>query len=289
MKKANNFKDLRMSGFVKWFHHLIMFITYPFRHFYIFFSVVLLACIFIIGIPLLHDVPFKQIPAWYQNLFTLQMPARVHRIMGTPKQIKPKRFKKDIKLTHAVLEPKPAATNKAITKEEPVIEQPTKYATWDIHKKPEHESIQKQVVVDTPEPVVDAVKSTEPEPVKPEPAETIKESTSSSFLKYRKLDNSELTYFQTPQRISGETIIYGPNELSVDDTFVYLYGIYTNPNLYDVTKARAYLRELVADSTVECYIVAQTSKGIATAICFADGKNINQSMVNAFLADNVAL
>ena len=159
-------------------------------------------------------------------------------------------------------------------KEEVAVSEPTKYASWNVHKPTFEERPQKP----------------EPENIlQPQSAQKNLALSPMPNLQYKKLKDLNLVYLDTPERITGETIIYGANELSVDDTYLYLYGIYTNPNIHDVQKARTYLRELIADKNVECYIVAKTQKGLATAICFADGKNINQNMVNAYLADNIAL
>lgn len=289
--KKHDFKDLRLSGFVKWFHHLVLFITYPFRHFYIFFSVLLLALIFIIGIPLLHDIPLKQIPSWYEDLFSSELPAQVRRIMAKPKQISLKKFKKEIKLHHAAPEQAQVVIQPEDNEPEPeIIREPTKYPHWDI----KHEKSPDVVLTPSAKEEEDTVQK--PEDTTPQPQNVVLnqvapvvEQKPSQKLQYRKLGDLSLIYLPTPRRVSGDVIIYGANELYVDDTYLYLYGIYTNPKSYDVNKARAYLRDMIAGKTVVCYVVAETMKGVATAICFADEKNINQSMVDAELADNVAL
>ena len=97
------------------------------------------------------------------------------------------------------------------------------------------------------------------------------------------------TYLDEPEIIFGSVIIYGPNEFYIEGKYLYLYGIFTDPAKYDVAKAQTYLRELINGEKVECYIIAKTLDGIETAICLKDGRSINQSLVDAGFADNIAL
>ena len=54
-------------------------------------------------------------------------------------------------------------------------------------------------------------------------------------------------------------------------------------------KANVYLKELADKKTLECEIVAYTYQNHATAICFLDGMSINQNLVDAGFATDVAL
>ena len=151
-------------------------------------------------------------------------------------------------------------------------------------------SVADNVVAPKAEPIVQIQKKQKKEePVQVKEKKMIVQKTNVPELKYQKRDDLDLSYYQTPKHISGEAIIYGANELYIDDTYLYLYGIYTDPNIHNEGQARSYLRSLIAGQNVDCYIVAKTKDDIATAICFSANKNINEHMVRAYLADNVAL
>jgi endonuclease YncB( thermonuclease family) len=78
--------------------------------------------------------------------------------------------------------------------------------------------------------------------------------------------------------------------LYIDGTYVYLYGIYTNPDIYDAAEAQLYLEQLVEGKEVYCDVVAYTTQTqMATALCFVDGVFINGDMVQNSLALDVAL
>lgn len=310
MSEKVNLKNLGLEGMAKWVHRFVMFVTYPFRHFYVFLIVLLIIASVCVALPLLNGAPLKEIPTWYTQKLTVVQSLKNVQIKSISKKMKETKFKKEVKLKHAEYEPKvESVENVAELKEK----KPEKYRAWNIKNKtvspkgeikaavlneqaqeettveiekvdlptPEKAKIEKETVVeiektDSSEPDIQIKEETVSEEIKPE-------------LKYQKRDDLDLTYYQTPKYIAGEAIIYGANELYVDDTYLYLYGIYTDPNIHNEVRARAYLRSLIANKTVECYIVAETKDGIGTGICFAAGKNINQSMVDAYEADNIAL
>lgn len=125
-------------------------------------------------------------------------------------------------------------------------------------------------------------------------AEQVQKTDQKPILKdirsYYRVDKSlPLVYEQTPKEITGTAFVFKPNELSVGNTYMYLYGIYTNPKKYDTQKALTYLKELADGQTLTCRIVAYTRRKIATGVCFINSMSLNQSMVDAGFADNVAL
>ena len=106
---------------------------------------------------------------------------------------------------------------------------------------------------------------------------------------YRRDDTLPLVYEDTPQTVKGETFVFSANEISVGNTYIILYGIYTDPEKYNQEDANQYLKELADGKMLECKIVAYTLHSIATGVCFLDGRSINQNLVDAGFADNVAL
>ena len=96
-------------------------------------------------------------------------------------------------------------------------------------------------------------------------------------------------YEDTPTTVEGETFVFSANEISVGNTYIILYGIYTDPEKYNQDEAGQYLKELADGKMSECKIVAYTQHNIATGVCFLDGRSINQNLVDAGFADNIAL
>ena len=107
---------------------------------------------------------------------------------------------------------------------------------------------------------------------------------------YEYLENRGLIYPQKPDILTGMPTIRGANSLYMNNVFLFLYGIYTDPHRYNVADAEKYLRDLTANTQVYCAVVAYTAHShTATALCFANGVFINRAMVERDLADNVGL
>ena len=107
---------------------------------------------------------------------------------------------------------------------------------------------------------------------------------------YKIMDNQQLEYVKEPKSYGGSATVVGSNSLYVADMFVYLYGIYSDPQFHDLVQAQEYLVELTENKNVECYVVAYTTQTqTATAICFAGDVFINKALVDKYLASNIAL
>lgn len=98
-----------------------------------------------------------------------------------------------------------------------------------------------------------------------------------------------LIYIKNSIAIEGAAEVQNANEMVVDGTYVFLYGIYVDPNLPKGIEAKKYLEVLVKDKKVHCDIVAYTYQEIATALCYVDGESINQKLVDEGFSKNVAL
>lgn len=107
---------------------------------------------------------------------------------------------------------------------------------------------------------------------------------------YVKNTSLNLEYLPKVEYVAGKADIVGPNSMFVDDTFVFLYGLYSDPRMYDTRAAEQYLEEATKDKVVSCYIVALSLRNDkATALCFVDGLFINKALTDKGLAQNVAL
>lgn len=98
-----------------------------------------------------------------------------------------------------------------------------------------------------------------------------------------------LVYVKEVKSIVGNAIVHNANEIVVDGTYIFLYGIYVDPNLPKGIEAKRFLEQFIKDKTVRCDIVAYTYQNIATGLCFVDDDNINQTLVEENFSRNVAL
>lgn len=98
-----------------------------------------------------------------------------------------------------------------------------------------------------------------------------------------------LVYLKDPVSVSGKALVQNANEIIVDGTYIFLYGIYVDPNLPKGIEAKKYLEQFVKDKVVRCDIVAYTYQDIATALCYVDDDSINQRLVDEEFSRNVAL
>ncbi len=308
--KFDQFRDLKIKGFSKILHRLFLILTYPFRHPIRFLLFILFIIAVLIGAALVKGVSFYDIPKWYFTKIEQTEPkediAFVKQVLLSHAQKldvphKLQAFKKSITFSKVSMSEtkeniaeknEQKVQNKA--KEEPVLPR-KKYAVWNIQKNaPADQSsnvqsntlkkeIEEKDITLEKEKIEGSInqisEKLEPIEIAPLPEKVL----------YRKLDTLGLRYLDDPVIISGEAIVYGPNELYVADTYLYLYGIYTSSVKYNASKAAQYLRELVDSRTLECHVVAYTADDIATAVCLIDGRSINQHMVDAGMADNIAL
>ncbi|MBR6327594.1 MAG: hypothetical protein IKR60_01810 [Alphaproteobacteria bacterium] len=241
--------------------------------------------------------------------------------------VKIKKFAKKIALRHAEPEVKhhepaePKKVEDAVVAE--VIEEPSepiKYRVWEIKQPLPHaptaenieSEVQKEdsaaseaekieepvkaviVTIEEEQPAQsEEIKVSEPVQEIEKPAATeepvLETEDEEMPLLYRKVANLGLTYLDNPVLIEGDAVLYGANELYVQDTYLYLYGIYTDPIKYDVRDVTDYLRKIIGEEKLQCLIVAYTKEGVATGLCFKGDTNINQMLVDEHMAENIAL
>ena len=91
---------------------------------------------------------------------------------------------------------------------------------------------------------------------------------------------SGLDYLDKIVTIEGEAEIHNVNELSVDGVYVFLYGIYAEPQSYEGVKGREFLKNLIGEEKIRCDVLAYTQDGrIATAECYINNIDINKALV----------
>ncbi len=102
-------------------------------------------------------------------------------------------------------------------------------------------------------------------------------------------EGSRLRYLDEPVEISGEVTVYNANELEVGGTYLFLYGIYANPQDARGVKGGVFLKDALKGETVTCRILAYTADDVATAECFVEGISINDVLVERGFSDRVSL
>lgn len=104
---------------------------------------------------------------------------------------------------------------------------------------------------------------------------------------YKENSKFGLRYLPEFLEIRGVAQVYNPNEIMVGNTYVILYGIYTDPKSQNYAYAKDFLQEKVGGKTIRCDIVAYTKQEVATAVCYAGAKSINDELVETHLAKRV--
>ena len=58
-------KDIKIHGWGKVLHIIVMGLTYPLRHFFKFLAFLLVFIVILMAIPMMFGVSYKDIPSWY--------------------------------------------------------------------------------------------------------------------------------------------------------------------------------------------------------------------------------
>ncbi len=222
-------------------------------------------------------------------------PERKHFVAWNVPEFKKAKYKPTAGFSGAVVR---SGTRKTASKprfEKAHIDEEKNIAEVEAEEENIAEAEAEEVLITTAE-VLAENKQEEPLIEKPKKIEKVKTPTKDDFYGgeladyYEVAENRGLVYLQKPEVLYGAAEIVGPNSLYVDDTFVFLYGIYTDRKEYDYAAAKAYLADLTAKKLVRCEIVAYAAQTrAATALCFIEGTFINKAMVQRNLAQNIAL
>lgn len=299
-------KSIRLHGFNKFLHSVFMVVTYPVRHIFIFSICVIIFLAVLIALPLLFGVSANHIGDWYllkcnKNNICTEIQEKIEKAVKTePSEVSaPKIIRaQQVEDTEAMKESRRVfkKTDAPIAPEDAELESEIKpkkqYKIMNIKKNPpiSRAEVMPEVVKaesKTVEPVVVSQPVVLPALQPEKPVVVAPELPASKY--YRRDDTLPLVYEDTPQTVKGETFVFSANEISVGNTYIILYGIYTDPEKYNQEDANQYLKELADGKMSECKIVAYTQHNIATGVCFLDGRSINQNLVDAGFADNVAL
>ncbi|MBR1649226.1 MAG: hypothetical protein IJ689_06500 [Alphaproteobacteria bacterium] len=278
--------DVRqISGLAGVIHRAVMFVTYPIRK--------PLRCLMFLGaigviaycIPMFYGVKPKEVYDWYLKLYS-----DVKNQVIVPQTLKG---------TDALVERPKQTSSRDVRRQmfEVVSGQASKKVdvlanqARDVVDIRDIRRAEEEVEAPRAQMVIPQV-SREPEIVapKPKPVPSAPAKSKERFdysLHYGEYSN--LDYLDKPLIISGTAKIHNANELTINDTYIFLYGIYSNPLNGRGVKAGVLLKEFAKDAEVVCEIIAYTKEDkIATAECYIDDIDINALMVEKGYSDRVA-
>ena len=313
-KIKNKWLEMRINKWLAWLHKFVITTTLPIRRFWFILIGVIIFGIILAIIPLYYGVGFKHISNWYSTIFnsseTQEAHEKTEQIISTGME----------NSAEILAEPTENIENKA--------DNHRRFAIWNVpefkkadYRLPKHSAAPKTPLEKTQKAfaaLAEAVRQKTQEinamPKKisdSAPAQKSKDSAPSKSTQqitspetvaepiyfegkiedyYEILENHNLVYLNEPEIINGSAEIVGPNSLYVNNTFMFLYGIYSDPDEYDISAAEQYFRDLTSAAPIHCEVVAYALQtNTATALCFVNGYLINKSMVNHNFARNVAL
>lgn len=285
----------KLYGWDKFLYNIYMILTFPVRRWWVILSILATILLVLIIIPTIDGVKKEDIVDWYKAklIHSDIYKAKNKTIAMLSKKVNT--FKNNF--TGVLTNSSEAEISSAEKKKESnlvswnVAEFKKAKYTPSTKNKNSSKKVQdsntfamiKQQIKQKSQEQIDAVINSDVQSV-----ENLDENDITTYYDIR--TDLNLEYLNEPETVSGTAIISGANELYITDTFVYLYGIYTNPHKYNIVEVKKYLEDITKNQTVECDIIAYSTQTQAkTALCFVNGVLINKQMVSENLADNVAL
>lgn len=303
MTRKSEWAEMRINGLLGWVHKVVMFITFPFRKFWQIISVLLLLLIVIIAIPMFYGVAFTDIIDWYKDKLPMSDVADIKDEAKTKIDAGMTSLKQKVK----DIIPGDGAASEAQKADK---ENKPRFVTWNVAEfnrakyEPKQKSGRKAVTGNDKETFSALKKDASERKAFQEnniaTAENKMDNGNADedalpevgdlFSYYRVLKNRDLAYVSEPEVLYGFVDVVGPNNIYINNTYIYLYGIYSDPNVYDEAAAISYVQSLVNGRKVRCDVVAYTVQTqTATALCFVDNILINKAIVEQGYANNVAL
>lgn len=273
-----------MTGWAAFFHKLTMFILFPLRKPLIFFPLLLILFL----APTFNGVKPAEVHLWYWGKIKQYALVVTDFVAEKSKSVMPKDFKIKVpSLSGSVSGSK--GTDKLVD-----------YPTVDVNA---NRRAMFERASGSPVVPVDIVAEDEygygedEEPLDDseidDNEETVEKSTETPEIQEVRIKpakrNLPLVYLDEPKEVIGVVKVHNANELEVDGTYIFLYGIYVNPDTEQGIYAKKFLENMVKNQIVRCSIVAYTLQDVATGMCYLNGENINRMMVTNKFSKNVAL
>lgn len=283
-QKKNDENLKKITGFTGVIHKIVMFVTYPFRK--------PLRCLFFLAalgalayfIPVLYGVKPDAVYDWYVNLAhdVNEQVILPHNRKGTDTLVETADIRPTAREVRRQMFAK--ASGQAPQKVDVLASQAGDVVNIDdIRRASEDTPAYRLPMADVSEDEPEFVKAPVPQPAAV-PAVPEKFDYRSHFGEFDSLD-----YVDEVVEVRGAAKVYNANELSVGDTYIFLYGIFSNPLNERGVRAGVFLKSFVKDEEVRCEILAYTKDGgVATAECYVGDVDINRLMVTKGFSDKVS-
>ena len=242
------YEKQRLHGWEKFIYNMYMILTFPVRKWWVILSILATVLLVLIIIPTLEGVQKEDIWDWYKAKWThsdvyktknktiekLSRKAEeikngVKGVLPASEQPQAKEKKESNLVSWNVAEFKkakfvPQAETKQTSNKK--VQDSNTYALIKAEMKKKNENKNKQ---------------TSPKVEVPEVAD---EQQENEQVYYEVRTDLNLEYLDEPETIVSTATVTGANELYIDDTFVYLYGIYTSPRKYDLAEVKKFLEAI---------------------------------------------
>ena len=292
-------ENKRYFDWDKFCYNAYMILTFPVRKWWIILSVLATVLMVLIIIPTIEGIKKEDIVDWYKAKWTYSDVNKAKNKTIAMMSRKLKSLKKNVEEIMPDGEQKKSAAEN---------QKKSEFVAWNVAEfrkvkyVPKGQNAKEKVYDgNTFALIKEHIKKKQKKKIKPVEADVIKpaaldvakseivdEENLSDYYEIR--TDLDLEYLNEPEEIVGTATISGANDLYIEDTFVYLYGIYSNPRTYNINEARDFLEAVTNQQQVECDVVAYSTQTHAkTALCFVNGVLINKQMVIENLAENVAL
>ena len=248
------------TGWVKWATRFFRFVLYPFIHPLWFVVILVIAAVLIVAIPSYYGIDFAGIPGWYGNQWNKYYEQMTDAVGNKISPIKDK-------------------TGRAIQE---ISAQGVNVSIKSIDKKP---SKNEMVVYEGPR-AVNRRLFEQAQEVPIDVKSTVEKKKDELF---KRKENLNLVYLEIPQNVEGIAKIVNANELKINSRRMFLHGVYADPKSENGINALQYLNDDINGKKIKCIIGAYTNNGIPTAICYIDGVNINQRLVDFGYSADVSL
>ncbi len=289
MRRRDN--DLTLSGWSAFFHKVAMFFLFPLRKPLIFFPILLILFL----APTFRGVKPAEVHTWYWGKLKSYTNYVFDFVKNQTKEALPQNFELKLPLSEEEnIEAK--GTDKLVDYPVADVNASRKamferanggFQPVDIHNEVEAEPtvtddlLEAEVLTKLAEEVLQTV------PEEETPQYEVSEVSHPEQPKIQK--KLPLVYLDEPKEVIGMAKVHNANEVEVDGTYIFLYGIYVNPDTEEGLQTKKFLEETLKNQVVRCSIVAYTLQDVATGMCYVGGENINQLLVKKSFSKNVAL
>ena len=257
--------DLRSTGLIKWVNKFCRFVLFPFIHPIKFVVFLVVLAVIALAVPLYYGVQFKEIPSWYVQMwhqYYQRTETAVQDNVIAPVKEEAANLQQSVgyDITVKTVEKKPSKADMV------------SYATPQSVNRKLFEKAQ-DVPVDI-KATVEVASIAKTVQVKPQ---------------FKPIKGLDLAYLDEPKEEMGRAVILNPNEIMVNGTVMFLYGIYTSPSSAEGREAMHYLKNNIEGKEINCWIGAYTQENVPAVICFYNNISINQRLIDLKFAKNVGL